>query len=410
MSTTATPSLPVEPRSVGTAHPWWGLAVLALPTVMVGIDIGAVFLALPRISTDLGAGSVAQLWLVDVYGFTLAAFLVTMGGAADRLGRRRLLLLGAAAFAAASLLAAYAPTVEVLIAARALLGVAGAALGPAALGMIAELFPDEARRSRAISVWAAAQFGGAVLGPVVGGALLENFWWGSVFLLGTPVMAVLLVLGPRVLPADTPGTAGEGRGIDLVSIGLSLVAVVGLVQSVKAVSTGAPGWAVLLPASAGAAAAVLFVRRQLRQADPLLDLRAFTGSGAWPLLTAMLTGSAALAGVSFVTTQFFQTELGLRPAAAGLWQAPTGLAIAAGVLAGPAVGRRLGSRAGVAAGLVTGAAAYLLLALTGWTAPSPLVICLSVAAAALAAGPLFVLGTERVLGSVPPSGPARPDR
>ncbi len=402
MSTTALPRPSHAATTYGPRHPWWGLAALALPILMVGIDVGAVFLALPALSADLGAGPVAQLWVVDVYGFALAAFLVTMGGLGDRVGRRRLLLIGASAFAVLSVAAAYAPTVEALIATRALLGVAGAALGPAAVGLIAELFPDHARRARAISVWAACQFGGAVLGPVVGGRLLEQFWWGSVFLLGLPVMLLLLAVGRRVLPAG----AGSGRQsparLDLVSVGLSLAAVVGLVQAVKAVSTGAPLAAVLLPALVGVTAAACFARRQLGLADPLLDLRAFGGTGAGPLLAAMLTGSAALAGVSFLATQYLQTQLGLGPADAGLWQAPTGLGIAAGVLAAPAVGRRLGPVPGIAAGLATGAAAYVLLAVAGQAVPAPVVVCLALAAAAFAAGPLFVLGTGAVLGSVAP--------
>src|SRR5205814_9594840 len=177
---------------------WFGLAVLALPTFVVAIDLFVLMLALPALSRDLGANSVQQLWVVDMYGFILAGFLVTMGTLGDRIGRRRLLLFGAAAFAAASLLSAYATSPGMLIGARALLGLAGATLGPSTLALITNLFKDPKQQAAAFGVWGMTFTLGAVFGPVIGGVMLANFWWGSVFLLGVPVMILVLLVGPKV--------------------------------------------------------------------------------------------------------------------------------------------------------------------------------------------------------------------
>lgn len=180
-TTTGTPPLTRAGR-----REWTGLAVLALPTLLIALDIGALFLALPHLSADLDASGTQQLWITDSYGFMLAGFLITMGTLGDRIGRRKLLLIGAAAFGVASVLAAYSTSAEMLIATRALLGVAGATLGPSTLALISTMFRDERQRGVAISLWATCQFGGAALGPVIGGVMLEHFWWGSVFLLGCP--------------------------------------------------------------------------------------------------------------------------------------------------------------------------------------------------------------------------------
>jgi len=253
---------------------WIGLAVLALPTLLVALDIGALFLALPHLSSDLQATSAQQLWITDSYGFMLAGFLITMGTLGDRIGRRRLLLIGAVAFTVASVLAAYSTSAEMLIVSRGLLGVAGATLSPSTLALISNMFRDDRQRGMAISLWATCQFGGAALGPVIGGLMLASFWWGSVFLLGVPVMVLLLICAPALLPEYRNPEAGR---VDLASVALSLAAIVPAVYGIKELAASdADTPAVAIGAVVGGViVGVVFARRQLTLADPLLDLRLF---------------------------------------------------------------------------------------------------------------------------------------
>jgi MFS transporter, DHA2 family, multidrug resistance protein len=180
---------------------WIGLAVLSLACVLYVMDLTVLYLALPAISADLQPTSAQLLWIIDIYGFFVAGALITMGTLGDRIGRRRLLLIGAAAFGLVSILAALSSTAEWLIVSRALLGIAGATLAPSTLSLIFHMFQDPRERSVAVGFWIASFSVGEAIGPVLGGVTLEHFWWGSVFLLALPVIAVLLIVGPRVLPS-----------------------------------------------------------------------------------------------------------------------------------------------------------------------------------------------------------------
>ncbi|MEV4899494.1 MFS transporter [Nonomuraea sp. NPDC055795] len=251
---------------------WTGLAVLILPTLLISIDVSVLHLAVPALTEDLRPSAAQLLWINDIYGFLIAGFLITMGNIGDRIGRRKLLLIGGAAFAAASVLAAYAPSAELLIAARALLGVAGATLMPSTLSLIRNMFHDPAQRTTAISLWMTGFTAGMVLGPVVGGALLENFWWGSAFLLGVPVMAILLVAGPSLLPEYRAPSSGR---VDAASVVLSVAAALLAIYGVKEIATYGPTWPAAATLVAGLALAAVFIRRQRRLADPLLDMKLF---------------------------------------------------------------------------------------------------------------------------------------
>src|ERR687895_225140 len=212
---------------------WIGLGVIALPCLLYSMDLTVLNVAVPHLSADLKPSSQQLLWIIDIYGFLVAGFLITMGTLGDRIGRRRLLLIGAVVFGAGSLLAAFSTSAEMLIAARALLGVAGATLAPSTLSLIFNMFHDPEQRTFAIGVWIASYSAGAVIGPVLGGLLLEFFWWGSVFLLAVPVMALLLVLGPLLLPEFRNPDAGR---LDLSSAVLSLAAVLALIYGLKQIA------------------------------------------------------------------------------------------------------------------------------------------------------------------------------
>ena len=205
-----------------TQREWIGLAVLALASLVYAMDLTVLHLAVPSLSADLKPSSAQLLWIIDIYGFFVAGSLITMGTLGDRIGRRKLLMIGAAAFSVTSVLAAFSISSEMLIASRALMGLAGATLAPSTLSLIFNMFLDPKQRSVAIGVWISAFSAGSALGPVLGGVLLEYFWWGSVFLLNVPVMAVLLALGPVLLPEFRNPEPGR---FDLLSAAQSLAAV-----------------------------------------------------------------------------------------------------------------------------------------------------------------------------------------
>src|SRR5918999_1682517 len=239
---------------------WIGLAVIALPCLLYSMDLTVLELAIPKLSADLQPTSAQLLWIMDIYGFSIAGFLITMGTLGDRIGRRLVLLIGAAAFGAASLLAAFATSAEMLIAARAVLGVAGATLAPSTLSLIRTMFHDPGQRTFAIGAWITSFSVGAVVGPPLGGLLLEFFWWGSVFLLAIPVMAVLLVLGPLLLPEYRDP---EARRFDLISTALSLAGVLATIYGLKQIVQDGLGWlpvVVVLAARGGVVGGALGLR------------------------------------------------------------------------------------------------------------------------------------------------------
>src|SRR3954468_8531774 len=223
-----TAALAIAPRA--TRREWIGLAVLALPCLLYSMDLTVLNLAVPQISAQLRPSSAQLLWILDIYGFMIAGSLITMGTLGDRIGRRRLLMIGAAAFGAASVLAAFATSTSMLIGTRALLGMAGATLAPSTLSLIRTMFRDPQQRTVAISVWITSYSAGGAIGPLVGGVLLEHFWWGSVFLVGVPVMLLLLAVGPALLPEYRDPSA---RRLDLPSAALSLAAVLAVIYGLK---------------------------------------------------------------------------------------------------------------------------------------------------------------------------------
>jgi MFS transporter, DHA2 family, multidrug resistance protein len=302
---------------------WSALGVLALGVLLIGVDGTVLAVAAPLISRDLGATATQMLWIGDIYSFVLAGLLITMGGLGDRIGHKKLLLGAAFGFAVMSIATAYAPTPELLIGARALLGVAGATLAPSTLALIRALFPIARERSVAVGIWAAVFSAGTALGPVVGGLLLEHFWWGSVFLINVPVIAVLLVGGIVLLPEMRDPTPGPR---DLPSVGLSLVGMLGLVYALKEGVHDGLHIDVVVVGLVGISALTLFVRRQLRLPDPLIDIRLFYNPTFSGVVAANLLSVLGLSGVVFFLSQYFQLVNGYSPAQAGLAELPAAVA------------------------------------------------------------------------------------
>jgi MFS transporter, DHA2 family, multidrug resistance protein len=377
---------------------WLGLTLLMLPTLLVAMDVTALILALPHLSADLGAGAVQQLWISDSYGLMVAGMVITMGTLGDRIGRRRLLLTGAAAFGVLSLVAAFSVDPLMLIVVRALLGIAGATLAPSILALITTMFPDDRDRGRAIAIWATCQFTGGAVGPVLAGFLLQHFWWGSVFLAAVPAMALLVVAGPFVLP-ESKG-AQDGR-LDPASVALSLAAVLLMVYGVKQLAIADTVAVPLAALAVGAALGVVFVRRQLRLPAPLLDLRLLRSRPFTAVLIALVFSGLAMAGTGLLVTQYLQGVLGHTPMTAAILFAPMGLGVALGTMTAPVLTRRMRQPTAIAAGLAVSAVGGLLL--TGVDGPGTLPLLMAgIAVLAFGAGPLFALGTGLVIGSVPP--------
>jgi DHA2 family multidrug resistance protein-like MFS transporter len=376
---------------------WIGLAVLALPTLLVSIDVFVLLLALPSLSTDLGASSTEQLWIMDVYGFMVAGFLITMGTLGDRIGRRKLLLIGAAGFGAASVLAAYSTSAPMLIAARAVLGIAGATLAPSTLGLISNMFTVARQRAVAISVWMACFMSGAALGPLVAGILLDHFWWGSVFLLGVPAMVLLLVLGPVLLPEYRDSTAGR---IDLPSVALSLAAILPVVYGLKELARG--GWAPLPLAAVvvGAAFGWVFARRQRRLADPLLDLRLFARRTFSAALGSMMFGTMLMGAIMMFIAQYFQLVHGLSPLRSGLCMLPGVGGSMVSFLISPHLVRWVRPAYLIGGGMIVSVGGLLLIAQAGPVSGLAAVVT-GFAISNFGAGPMVTLGTDLVVGSAP---------
>src|SRR4051812_8981295 len=390
--------MPVENRNKATRREWIGLAVIALPCMLYSMDLTVLNLAVPRLSEELRPSSAELLWIIDIYGFLVAGSLITMGTLGDRIGRRRVLLFGAAAFAVASVLAAFSTSANMLVFTRAVLGVAGATLAPSTLSLIRNLFLDPKQRALAIGVWVSSFSAGAVIGPPLGGFLLEHFWWGSVFLVSVPVMGLLLVLGPMLLPEFRDPAAGRP---DPVSAALSVAAVLGIVYGLKEIVAHRIALPPALAIGAGLALGVLFVRRQRTLADPLIDLRLFRMPAFNASLAAYTLATFVVFGPYVLIAQYLQLVLGLSPMQAGVWSMPLALGFVFGSLLAPVLARRVRTSLLMGAGLVVAAAGFLLLAQVDATSGIGLVVA-STSIFALGLSPVSALANDIIIGAAPP--------
>jgi DHA2 family multidrug resistance protein-like MFS transporter len=389
-------SAAAAPRA--TRREWIGLAIIALPCMVYAMDLTVLNLAIPALSAELNPSSSQLLWIIDIYGFMVAGFLITMGTLGDRFGRRRLLLIGATAFAAASLLATFSSSAAMLIATRALLGIAGATLAPSTMSLIRNMFHDERQRQFAIGVWIASFSIGGVIGPLVGGVIIEWYHWSSVFLVAVPVMGLLLLLGPVLLPEYRDPNAGS---IDPYSVGLSLGAVLATIYGLKQFAEHGPSLVAVVSIVAGIALGVVFVRRQKRLAYPLMELALFRLPRFSAAIAAYALSSLAMFGVYIFITQYLQLVRELSPLHAGLATVPWSLAFVVGSLLSPRFAHRWPASAVLGGGLVAAALGLLLLALADsrWGLA---VLILATIVMSLGLAPVFTLGNEMIITSAPP--------
>lgn len=377
---------------------WIGLVVLALVCLLYAMDLTVLHLAVPAISADLRPSSVQLLWIIDIYGFLVAGSLIMMGTLGDRMGRRRLLLLGAAAFGVFSLLAAFSRSAEMLILSRALLGIAGATLAPSTLSLIFLMFQDSQQRSVAIGIWIAGFSAGAAIGPVLGGVMLEYFWWGSVFLLALPVMALVLLLGPRVLPEYRDPAAGR---LDPGSAAMSVAAILMVVFGLKEIAQDGLGWMPAVFIAVGLVVGVLFVRRQRMLADPMIDVEIFRTRAFTTALAVNFFGVFVAIGHFLFVAQYLQLVAGLSPLRAGLWSLPSALAFIAGSQLAPRIVRTVRPVFVIAGGLALAGLGLALLTQVGASGALGVLITGSVIIN-LGFGGVAGLTTELIVGSAPP--------
>ncbi|MFF3320933.1 MFS transporter [Streptomyces sp. NPDC002889] len=339
---------------------WTAFVVLLLPLLLVSMDVSVLYFAIPAISRELDPSSTQQLWIFDIYAFALAGLLITMGSLGDRIGRRRLLLMGATAFGMASIGAAYAQSAEMLIAARALLGVGGATLMPSTLALVRSMFQDDKQRGQAIGIWSGAMAGGVALGSVMSGLMLGHFWWGSVFLVNVPAMLLLLVLVPVLVPEFKDPSPGR---FDLLSVPLSMGAVLPVVYGLKEIAAEGYSPAMALCITSGLAVGFVFVRRQRGRADAMISRELFTGRGFGSGIVLNTVAMFAMMGSAYFTTQYLQSVLGMGSMEAALWSLAPSLAVGVAAPTAGVVAQRVSRDYVIAAGFLVAAAGFAILLL-----------------------------------------------
>jgi DHA2 family multidrug resistance protein-like MFS transporter len=366
--------------------------------MLYSMDLTVLDLALPALGRALKPSSTELLWIVDIYGFLLAGALVTMGILGDRIGRRRLLLIGAGAFGAASVLCAFSTSATMLIVARGLQGIAGATLAPSTLSLIRNLFSDPAERTFAIGIWATSFSTGAAIGPVAGGLLLERFWWGSAFLIGVPTMALLLLVGPFLLPEFR----SEHRApIDWLSPVLSTLTVLPIIYGIKRAALGGSTWLAAASVLGGLSAGLSFFRRQRNLPEPLLDLALFRV----PEVTTSLAVNLIALSATFSSFLFFalclQQVYGLPQLRAGLCMLPAASGFIAGSQLAPQLVKRFTVAQVIAGSLLVAASGLAMFAQLGPESPLLWLIAASVLLA-LGSATAVTLVTDLIVSHAPP--------
>jgi len=397
-SAQASPPAQAPRHRKASGREWTGLAVLLLPLLLVSMDVSVLYFAVPFISRDLEPSSTQQLWIFDIYGFVLAGLLITMGSLGDRIGRRRLLLIGAFCFSLASVGAAYSHSAGELIAARAVQGVAGATLMPSTLALIRNMFYDEKQRRIAIAIWTSATMSGIALGPVLSGFLLDHFWWGSVFLINVPFMILLLALGPALVPEFRAPPAGR---FDLVSSVLSLGAVLPVIYGMQEISANGAEPTYIVAITFGVALGVMFVLRQARSRAPMIELALFRSRGFTGAVALNLVSMFAIVGFAIFATQYLQSVRAMSPLTAALWSMVPMAGTMTAVPLSQVLVKRVDRGYIAAGGLLAAAGGYALLT----QAQEHSALWLVLLGASIYAGGVvaaLTVGNEFIMGAVPP--------
>ena len=385
-------------RPQASQREWIGLAVLALPALLISMDLSVLYLAVPRLSAALHPSSVELLWITDIYGFLLAGFLMTMGTLGDRIGRRKLLMVGGIAFGLASIVAAFSMNAATLITARAVMGIAAATQAPSSLALLSNMFKDPRQRTLAISMWATSLSAGGAVGPIVGGVLLNSFWWGSVFLVAVPVMLLLVTTAPLFLPEYRNQEAAR---LDLTSVALSLGTLLLVIYGLKQIAQNGLGWMSVLAIVVGLMVGVIFVRRQRVLDEPLIDLHLFRVPAFSVSLATNTLGFFVVLGVFFFTDQYLQLVLGLSPLWAGLWAVPPFGGFILGSLLTPLLVRSTRPASVMAGGLALASIGFAILTQVSISSGLATLVTGSVVFS-LGMAPVFTLVTNTVLDSTAP--------
>jgi len=380
-----------------TRREWIGLAVIALPCMLYSMDLTVLNLAVPAISRELEPSSAQLLWILDIYGFLVAGSLITMGTLGDRIGRRRLLMIGAAAFGVASIFAAFATSAATLIAARAILGLAGATLAPSTLSLIRNMFLDPAQRTFAIGIWVTSYSIGGAIGPLIGGVVLQFYHWGAVFLIGVPVMLLLLVVGPRLLPEFRDPRAER---LDLPSAVLSLAAVLLVIYGLKRIAEYGISAVAIIAIVAGIAVGVGFVRRQRTLSHPFIDLGLFQSPAFAASLAAYTLATFVGFGAYIFIAQYLQLVLGLSPLQAGLWTLPSMISYIVGSLIVPGIAQRVRPVYVMSGGLFFATLGFALLMRLD-SESSLFLLFVGSVVYALGISPVVILATDLIVGCAP---------
>ncbi|MFF3755439.1 MFS transporter [Streptomyces sp. NPDC002018] len=377
---------------------WWALGLLVLPAMLLFMMLTILFLAIPYLAADLAPSSSQTLWILDIYGFLMAGFLVLMGTVADRVGHRNLLVIGAAVFGVVSVVAALTDDPALMIVWRAVLGVAAAAQTPATLGLIFTMFTDAKERGVAIGAWAAGISAGVALGPLLSGLLLDVFSWRATFLVAVPIMALVVIGAPLLLPRHQRSEAGR---LDVFSAFLLLAALLPFIYGVKSIATDGSAQVILLAIAVGVAFGAWFVIRQLRSPVPLLDVRLFGNRTVGGALGVFILSATGLGGVYLMFTQYLQLVVGLSPLKTGLAILPAALALIVVATLSPVMARKVRPGYVIATGLAVQVIGYLMLTQVGTTTGLPLIIA-SFIVVYPAVAPSMALTTDLVVSSAPP--------